>query len=858
MNLKIKLSILMIAIVALLAGGIALIQLKQATNITMGLSVRGIQYVAKEQATFWKGREDGYLNKLDGIADIMGEFESLPAAERRDMYDSMLMATLNNNPNFVRIYSIWKPNAMDGMDARYIGRPGSSATGQYAMTYTRENGRIEVAQNLVLDEVNAWMNGPNALKDKVDNPTPFKINGKDAYIIRIGVPITRSTTDEVVGHLAVLMDISAIQTLVNQTLKDYVEISQMSVYSGNGFIMGNLRPERVGKLLPEVEALYGVHQKEANQAVLDGKPFSCSSYSNSLKSNVRIEMQPFKIGNSDNTWNVMIASTEKFIMKEVNAMGRFTIILAVIAISLAVVVIYFVLGITIKPIVIVSDSLREISEGEGDLTRRLDISSKDEIGDLSIYFNETLEKISNLIKRIKDKVNALTNTGHELTASMAKTSKSVDVISADFDGMKSKMGKQEENAAEAEKAVQAIKDCIDRLNKMIESQIESVNTSSSAVEEMTANINSVTKTLIENSRNVNNLMEASENGKTGLQIVAEKIKDIAHESEGLLEINMAMNKIASQTNLLSMNAAIEAAHAGEVGKGFAVVADEIRKLAESSGQQSKTIAAMLKNIKASIDSIIISSDDVLSRFQIIDNGVKTVSTHETNIRSAMEEQEVGGKQILESIGHLKEISVSVKKGAAEMMATGDVLNRQTGELIDSSNELVGGMNKIVNGAVREIKSAVVLVDEMSTENNRNFDELKLESNKFKVDSGNEKKKIMVIDDDEPICIMAKGLLGEEYDVTTVSSGKEALNLFFKGYVPDLALLDLTMPEMGGWDTFIRIRDISKLHKTPIAIFTSSSSFKDKDKSREMGAVDYILKPCEHDELLRRVAKIVGK
>jgi methyl-accepting chemotaxis protein len=724
------------------------------------------------------------------------------------------------------------------------------------MTYTRENGRIEVAQNLVLDEVNAWINGPNALKQKVDHPTPFTLNGKDAYVIRMGVPITRGATSEVVGHLAVLMDIASVQTEVAKTLNDYEEISQMSIYSGNGLIMGNLNADRVGKFLPEVERLYGVHQKDANQAVLDGKPFSCSSYSNTLKTNVRIELMPFRIGESENVWSVMIASTEAFIMKDIRRMTRFTIMLAVLAIAVAIVVIYLVLGTTIKPILNVTATLKDISEGEGDLTRRLEVASKDEIGSLSSYFNETLGTIGTLIKRIKYKVNALTNTGHELTENMEKTSRSVDVISANFDGMKVKMSKQEESAVEAEKAVNAIKDNITSLNQLIESQSESINTSSSAVEEMTANIRSVTRTLVENSKNVSELMGASENGKIGLHAVAEKIKEIAKDSEGLLEINMVMNKIASQTNLLSMNAAIEAAHAGEAGKGFAVVADEIRKLAESSAQQSKTTAAMLKKIKASIDSITVSSDDVLSRFEVIDTGVKTVSTHEENIRNAMEEQEVGGRQILDSMNRLKEISVSVKEGAGGMMTSGDLLNKQTGELISSSNDVVTGMNEIVNGAMREIKSAVNLVEEMSAENSRNFDELKAESQKFKVDSGDEKKKVILIDDDAPIHVMVKGVLGNYYDVTTVSSGKEALAMFFQGYVPDVALLDLTMPEMDGWDTFIRIRDINRLHNSPIVIFTSSNDPKDRDKAKELGAVDYIMKPCNEKELVKRLERII--
>jgi CheY-like chemotaxis protein len=371
---------------------------------------------------------------------------------------------------------------------------------------------------------------------------------------------------------------------------------------------------------------------------------------------------------------------------------------------------------------------------------------------------------------------------------------------------------------------------------------------------MTANIHSVTRTLAENSKNVSELMEASENGKTGLQTVAQKILEIAKDSEGLLEINMVMNSIASQTNLLSMNAAIEAAHAGEAGKGFAVVADEIRKLAESSGKQSKTTAAMLKKIKSSIDSITSSSNDVLSRFEVIDTGVKTVSQHELNIRNAMEEQEVGGRQILGSMGSLKEINLSVKKGSEKMLESSDQLIKQTNDFIKTSNAALNGMNEIVSGAMQEIQIAVTHVDEMSAENSKNFEELKHETEKFKVTSGNEKKKILVVDDDTIHLEMTQGILGDDYEVITSASGSEALKLFFNGLIPNLVLLDLIMPGMDGWDTYGRIKGISNLHNVPIAFVTSSDDPKDISRADEMGAVDFIQKPC--NDLLNRVGKLV--
>ena len=249
---------------------------------------------------------------------------------------------------------------------------------------------------------------------------------------------------------------------------------------------------------------------------------------------------------------------------------------------------------------------------------------------------------------------------------------------------------------------------------------------------MTANIQSVTKTLIENDKNFIALADASEHGKSGLQGVVTKIQEIARDSEGLLEINSVMENIASQTNLLSMNAAIEAAHAGESGKGFAVVAGEIRKLAELSGQQSSNTAAMLKKIKSSIDSITKSSDDVLNRFDLIDAGVKTVSQHGQNIRAAMEEQELGGRKILESVSRLREISVSVNKGTEEVSITVDEVMESASEFMSISNQIVGSMNKIISGAMGEIKVTVENVNDMSIKNNIDFTELKSETEKFNI------------------------------------------------------------------------------------------------------------------------------
>ena len=385
-----------------------------------------------------------------------------------------------------------------------------------------------------------------------------------------------------------------------------------------------------------------------------------------------------------------------------------------------------------NPVKAVALTLKDISEGEGDLTHSLTVNTKDETGELAHYFNLTLEKIRNLVATIKQNAVSLFDIGNELASNMTETAAAINEITANIQSIKSRIINQSASVTETNATMEQITISIDKLNGHVDSQSSSVAQSSSAIEEMLANIRSVTQTLVSNADNVRELMTASEVGRTGLQEVAADIQEIARESEGLLEINAVMENIASQTNLLSMNAAIEAAHAGEAGKGFAVVADEIRKLAENSGEQSKTISTVLKKIKDSIDKITKSTDSVLNKFEAIDSGVKTVSDQEEVIRNAMEEQGEGSKQILEAIGQLNDTTQMVKGGSEEMLEGSRQVIQESKSLELLTQEITNGMNEMATGA-DQINVAVNRVNDISGQNKEAIDILVGEVSKFKVE-----------------------------------------------------------------------------------------------------------------------------
>ncbi|MCL2761828.1 MAG: methyl-accepting chemotaxis protein [Treponema sp.] len=407
-------------------------------------------------------------------------------------------------------------------------------------------------------------------------------------------------------------------------------------------------------------------------------------------------------------------------------------IIGVISILLGIVLIMIFLRMIFKPIKEINDILKEIAQGDGDLTKRIDTIKENEMGELANSFNMTLDKISSLIVNIKEQTKALSDTGNELASNMTETAAAINEITANIRSIQSRILNQSASVSETHATMEQVVGNINKLNQHVENQSANIAQASSAIEEMVANTRSVTDTLVRNANNVHALRDASNAGHSGLHAVAADIQEIARESEGLLEINSVMENIASQTNLLSMNAAIEAAHAGESGKGFAVVAGEIRKLAESSSRQSQTIVAVLKKIKESIDKISRSTENVMDKFSAIDSNVKTVTEQEALIRNAMEEQGAGSKQILEGVSNVNETTRLVRNGSQEMLSGSKEVIQESTNLEKITQEITGGINEMASGA-DQMNMAINRVSDICNMNRRNIDLLVKEIARFKVE-----------------------------------------------------------------------------------------------------------------------------
>ena len=342
--------------------------------------------------------------------------------------------------------------------------------------------------------------------------------------------------------------------------------------------------------------------------------------------------------------------------------------------------------------------LMELESGDADLTKRCQLFVRDEIGDLIIGFDAFLDKLQQIMADVKKTKSELGESGEHLQAGTEDTANAIKEIISNIDSVHDSIHTQSESVNHATDAVKEISGHISNLDGLVENQVAGVTQASSSMEEMIGNIVSVTDSVDKMAESFSLLNTNIQTGFDKQKDVNSRILQIEAQSEMLKEANAAISSIASETNLLAMNAAIEAAHAGMAGRGFSVVADEIRKLSETSSAQSRSIGEQLKKIRSSIGEVVASSTEANKAFGSVAAHIKETDSLVMQIKCAMEEQREGSRQIGIALQKMNDGTIEVLSASKEMFQKNGSIMDEMSSLQDSTKTMQSSMNEMASGA----------------------------------------------------------------------------------------------------------------------------------------------------------------
>ena len=408
-----------------------------------------------------------------------------------------------------------------------------------------------------------------------------------------------------------------------------------------------------------------------------------------------------------------------------------------IAVMIVIVVLFFAVLVSviifkvIKPLKRVGAAVNNLASGDADLAQRIEVHGNDEFAEISTGINTFIEMLHKIVSELNLAQKELTAIGIDLGTNSQESASATAEIMANIAGVRKQSESQSEAVSNTTTILGRSAENVNNLENLVEAQAAGITESSAAIEQMLGNISSVTSSVRKMADSFTELGITDSDGKTKLANVDGKVNEIAEQSKMLIQANTIIAQIASETNLLAMNAAIEAAHAGKAGEGFSVVANEIRKLAETSSAQSKNINTELKEISSSIKDVVSLSKDSQVAFGQIVTHLDSTDVIIREIDNAMSEQENASRQIFSALSDMRNQSIEVNEMSHQVKDNIVAVTKDMDTVSQISSIILGSMDEMTAGA-QQISTATQGVSDLAASTKENIDVMDSKLKLFRV------------------------------------------------------------------------------------------------------------------------------